>query len=173
MHLANISDSAIARIIVELIYAATLCYGCISDIRSFKIPNFISIIVLVLFFLNYFLLTSAGGLTGRLLLAGCTLILGFALYAAGFVGAGDVKLIGALMLWAGPRHGFDFLLLMTIIGGIFAALLLIAQRSMAAWPSVACYIPSSRLKSWAKAGKFPYGIAICGAGLFLMPTFFA
>jgi prepilin peptidase CpaA len=173
MHLTNILDSANARILVELFYAATLCYGCMSDIRSFKIPNFVSIIVLVLFFLNYFLLTSVGGLTGHLLIAGCTLSLGFALYAAGFVGAGDVKLIGALMLWAGPQHGLDFLLLMTFIGGIFAALLLIAQRSIAAWPSVARYIPSSRLKSWAKAGKFPYGIAICGAGLILMPSFFA
>jgi prepilin peptidase CpaA len=172
MHLVYAFNSVNTHIIIEVMYAATLCYGCASDIRRLKIPNSVSILVFVLFFVNHSLLASPDSITRHFLVGGGTLIFGFGLYAVGFVGAGDIKLISALMLWAGPRDGFDFLVVMTIIGGLFAGLLLILQRSMAIWPPASRFIPSSRIRSWAKLGIFPYGVAICGAGLILMPSFF-
>ncbi len=159
--------------IIKIMYAAALSYGCISDIKSLKIPNAVSVIVLALFFLNYWPSAPADGFTKHMIVAGVALLLGFGVFAAGFMGAGDIKLISALMLWAGPQDGFAFLIVMTLVGGLCAGLLLITRTSMAAWPSAQHYIPSRRLRTWAQRGIFPYGIAICTAGLLLMPAFFA
>jgi hypothetical protein len=44
---------------------------------------------------------------------------------------------------------------------------------MARWPAIKPYIPSRRLKAWARRRIYPYGIAICLTGLIFIPTFFA
>jgi hypothetical protein len=62
---------------------------------------------------------------------------------------------------------------MTFAGGLVAALLLTLRSSLANWPSLQYHLPSRRLKAWATHGVLPYGIAICLAGLLLMPSFFA
>src|ERR1700742_5019463 len=103
MNFGYVFNSANIHLIIQIIYAATLCYGCISDIRKLKIPNAVSILIFALFFVNCSLLASPDSITNPLFTAGGTFILGFALYAAGIIGAGYVKLISALMLWAGPR----------------------------------------------------------------------
>ncbi len=173
MQIANILDTGTLQVIIKLIYTAALCYGCYSDIRRLQIPNAVSLIVLALFFLNYWLLQSTGNLMQHLLAGGIAFALTFGLYIAGAMGAGDVKLISALMLWGGARDGPAFLMIMTLIGGLFAGLLLVLRKSMAIWPSIHSYFPSRRLKAWARRGIFPYGVAICTAGLILMPSFFA
>lgn len=173
MDFASLWHSENFQIITKIVYAATLCYGCISDIKSLKIPNAVSVIVLALFLLNYLLFGPMDGLTKHIIVAGSALLLGFGIFAAGLMGAGDIKLISALMLWAGPQNGFIFLIVMTLAGGLFAGLLMIMRTSMAVWPSARNYIPSRRLRTWAQRGIFPYGIAICTAGLLLLPSFFA
>jgi prepilin peptidase CpaA len=173
MNLAYLWNSENFQLVIKIIYAATLCYGCVSDIRSLKIPNAVSVIVLALFFLNALLSGPPDGVTKHIIVAGSALLLGFGVFAAGLMGAGDIKLITALMLWAGPQDGFVFLILMTFVGGLFAGLLLITRTSMAVWPSAQNYIPSRRLRTWAQRGIFPYGIAICTAGVLLIPSFFA
>jgi len=110
--------------LIKIMYAAALSYGCISDIKSLKIPNAISVIVLALFFLNYWPSAPADGYAKHMIVAGVALLLGFGVFAAGFMGAGDIKLISALMLWAGPQDGFAFLIVMTLVGGLCAGLLL-------------------------------------------------
>jgi prepilin peptidase CpaA len=172
MDLAYLWHSQNFPIAIKIVYAAALCYGCVSDIKSLRIPNAVSMIVLFLFFLNYWPSEPAAGFTKHIIVASAALLLGFGVYAAGFMGAGDIKLISALMLWAGPQDGLAFVMVMTLAGGIFAGMLLIARASMAAWPSAHHYIPSRRLRMWALRGVFPYGIAICTAGLLLMPSFF-
>ena len=173
MHPVQLFDSEIAHTIIKVAYAATLSYGCISDIKSLKLPNAASVIVVALFFLNFSLSPSPESLVNHFSVAGAALLVGFGVYAAGFMGAGDIKLITALMLWAGSRDALAFLIVMTFAGGVFASLLLIARKSMAVWPSTQNYIPSRRFRTWAQRGIFPYGIAICAAGLLLMPSFFA
>ena len=173
MYLAHHWHSENLQVIIKTVYAATLCYGCISDIKSLKIPNAVSVILLALFLLNYLLFGAADGLTKHIIVASSALLVGFGVFAAGLMGAGDIKLISALMLWAGPQSGFVFLIVMTFAGGLLASLLLITRTSMVVWPSAQNYIPSRRLRTWAQRGIFPYGIAICTAGLLLMPSFFA
>lgn len=173
MILAYVPNASGLQIIVGITYAAVLCYGLISDIRSLKLPNTVSVAVLSLFFLNYLLLWPSQDMTKHLLTGGIALVLGFAIFAAGLIGAGDVKLISTLMVWAGPRDAYAFLIVMTLAGGLAAGLLLAIRKLTTVWPSTGRYIPSRRLKNWATRGIFPYGIAICTAGLILMPSFFS
>ena len=173
MHIAYFPDASLTQAILKLIYAAALCYGCISDVRYFKIPNFIPAAAVTLFFLNYWLQSPQEGLLQHAAAGGLVFLLSFGLYLAGTMGAGDAKLISALMLWAGVKDGPAFLIVMTFTGGLMAALLLALRSSMANWPEVQYYLPSRRLKTWAARGVLPYGIAICLAGLILMPSFFA
>ena len=161
------------QVLIKIVYVAALSYGCISDIKSLRIPNAIFLIVLALFFLHWRVSAPGQGFASHVVVACSALLLGFAVYAAGFMGAGDIKLIGALMLWAGPRDGLAFLMVMAVAGGLFAGLLLITRASMAVWPEAHRYLPSRRLRTWAQRGVFPYGVAICAAGLVLMPAFFA
>ncbi len=173
MHSTYALNPGALGLMIESAFAAALCYGCVSDIRSFKIPNAVSLAVIALFFLHHWLLAPQESITPHLIAGGGAFVLTFAVYVLGFMGAGDVKLISALMLWAGDRDGFLFLIVMTLIGGLLAVLLLLIRKSMTLWPSVAGFIKSHRLKTWARLGVFPYGIAICTAGLILMPVLFA
>ncbi|MGO9547806.1 MAG: prepilin peptidase [Rhodomicrobium sp.] len=173
MHLTYFFDSGPLEAIAKIIFAGALCYGCISDIRRLQIPNMVSLIVLALFFCHHWLLAPQESLAPHLLAGGATFVLTFSLYVAGIMGAGDVKLISVLMLWAGLRDGPAFLIFMTLIGGLFAALLLIIRTLLTRWPPVHRYIPSRRLKAWARRGIFPYGIAICIAGLISATSFFS
>ena len=72
-----------------------------------------------------------------------------AAYAAGQMGGGDVKLIGALALWLPPGVVLSMLLVMSLLGGALTILFLIDR--------------------WVRRAKeppeIPYGIAIALAGM--------
>jgi prepilin peptidase CpaA len=157
---------------IKVAYALTLCWGGISDVRRLQLPNSVSIAVVILFFLNYALESNPERLTPHLAVAATAFILTLGLYAAGLMGAGDVKLIAALALWGGVKDGITFVLIMTLIGGLLAGALLLLRHVLVLWPAIGRYIPSRRVKAWASRGIFPYGLAICAAGLILLPSFF-
>ena len=173
MQAASLFALGNTQILIALFYAGLVCYGFISDIRRLQIPNAIPAALLALFFFDYWLLPGKESLVPHLAAFGITFVITFALYAAGAMGAGDVKLISALMLWAGSKDGPFFLISMALIGGVFAALLILLRTGMSVWPPLQRYVPSRRLRAWAARGVFPYGTAICLAGLLVMPSYFA
>lgn len=173
MQLEALFDPAALQAGTKIVLALALCHGCISDIRRLRIPDSVWLIVLATFFFNYWLLGVPGGVAPHLWAGGIAFALTFGIYLAGVLGAGDVKLISALALWAGLRDGMAFMIVMALIGGLLALLLLALRKSMARWPAIKPYIPSRRLKAWARRRIYPYGIAICLAGLIFIPTFFA
>jgi prepilin peptidase CpaA len=158
---------------IEIVFAVMLCYACVTDIRRLRIPDAVPLTVVALFFLNYWLRGAPDALAPHLWVGGTAFLLFLGLYLLGGFGAGDVKLIGALMLWAGARDGLDFLTVMAFTGGIIAVLLMALRKAMTVWPAVKAYIPSRRLKAWARRRIFPYGVPICVAGLICIPLFFA
>ena len=79
----------------------------------------------------------------------------FALLAAAFyigmMGGGDVKLAAALALWFSPASTLQFLVLMSLAGGVLTLIVLIAA------PNVA--------KKTEGRPEIPYGVAIAFGGL--------
>lgn len=100
-------------------------FAALTDIRSLKIPNWISVSILALYPIA--VLTSPSDIDWlySLLVGGVALVVGFGLFAAGLFGGGDVKLITALSVWAGVKVVLPFLFLVAISGGVLVVVMLI------------------------------------------------
>src|ERR1700742_3172824 len=87
------------------------------DLASFTIPNFLQALLIggvAVFAIAVHLSASAIGLH---LLAGLFgLILGFALFAFGYIGGGDAKLYAGLLLWLGFKDLMPYTLVATVLG---------------------------------------------------------
>lgn len=106
------------------------------------------------------------------------LLVGYALFAIGRVGAGDVKLMAVLMLWAGPQ-GVPFLMVTSLLGGVLAlAMPLLGMLELALAHGVIrlnAVLPGSKLPLPLIFGSdrpkgIPYGLAIA-AGMFCVLKF--
>lgn len=74
------------------------------------------------------------------------------LFAIGAMGGGDVKMIGAVMLWVPLPLFMPTLMVMAIGGGILSAVMLILMK----------------LRPSDKPVEVPYGVAIAAAGLWAL-----
>jgi len=101
-----------------------LITAAITDIRFYKIPNFLTFSGMLCGILYH---TVQSGLSGFLfssggVLAGMSLLIIF--YLAGGMGAGDVKLLGSVGAFLGVKAVLIVGLFTAIIGGVYALLLI-------------------------------------------------
>jgi prepilin peptidase CpaA len=134
--IAMIFDACIGGILVS---------AAVSDAVHFRIPNMLSLALVLIFALQTY--TSAMPFNDilRHVLAGATVFgVGFVLFAANIVGAGDVKLLSAVSLVVGWTSLLSLLATVAAVGGALALLII--------W-----------LGSWgviSNSKVVPYGIAI-------------
>jgi prepilin peptidase CpaA len=159
-------------LIFALIFVCSVLYAMISDYSRLRIPNTVSI-VLVAAFAVFVAIGGVANVWPHLLLAGAVLVTLFVFFALGWIGAGDVKLLSALMLWAGPANGVPFVVLFAILGGIFAAGLLALRWALPYYPILAELPVMSKFSRWARNGLCPYGLPIGMAALLVAPSIFA
>jgi prepilin peptidase CpaA len=106
-----------------LMAGAGLAWAAASDLARFVIPNRACALAAAGYLLASLALPAGLWLAGL----GVGLVafaLGAALFARGWLGGGDVKLAGAIALWAGPGLLSPFLLGTAISGALLAAALL-------------------------------------------------
>jgi prepilin peptidase CpaA len=113
-----------------------LAYACYTDLRSFRIPNEVSLAVAALF--PVFAISHGMPLADALSHAGCGLAVlaaTFALYAAGLrFGGGDAKLLAAVAIWCGFQTLLPLLLTVSMVGGAMALMVLAFHRyGFAGW----------------------------------------
>ena len=104
-----------------------LIIAAITDIRSQRIPNMLTFTTMVLSLLYHI---QGSGLHGLLFsLSGLALGLAFFMlpYLMGGMGAGDVKLLGAVGAALGPKGVFVAALCTALVGGVYAAALLLIK----------------------------------------------
>ena len=135
------------------VLALMLLAAAAGDIRARIIPNRLNIAIALLAPLYWW----AAGTGGNAVLlhiafAAAALALFGALFAAGMMGGGDVKLITALALWLPAMAMLNMLVWMAIGGGVLTIIVLIvhAIRRAPGRPEV------------------PYGVAIVGASFLVM-----
>ncbi|KAA3508026.1 MULTISPECIES: A24 family peptidase [Agrobacterium] len=148
---------------IFLIVPLCLSFAALNDLFSMTIPNVIAVVLL----LSFAFVAPLAGMNlhtfGLSLAAGLAVFLGcFTLFAANVMGGGDAKLLTGAAVWYGFNISLvDFLLAVTLIGGVLTlGILLLRSRSQEIM-AAGIPIPDSLLV----AKKIPYGIGIAIAGL--------
>jgi prepilin peptidase CpaA len=147
-------------------FAALLLAAAWQDLRTLRIANRLSIAIVGVFALW----AACGLLRGTLtpfdlgigvLFATIVFILGALAFAVGAFGGGDVKLLAAASLFAGPEHLPDLLIIMAIVGGVMGCAIACGVRIGPAAPIPAAGTSVAiRLRA-----SLPYGPAIAAGGL--------
>ena len=151
------------------VFAVVMAVAAFEDFRRLTIPNLLPVLLCAAWPI-YFAAT-APGLSAALAALGCALavfLVGAVLFARGWLGGGDVKLLSAATLWAGAPGTPALLMLTGVLGGALALFLLLplgnhlaaAARGMLGQPPV----PTER----GFAIPVPYGVAIAGAALIVV-----
>ena len=91
------------------------------------------------------------------------------LFAVGAIGGGDVKLISAVSLWAGPQGIILLLLVTTVAGGLLGLAILVQHNMKSGQGSPVKNQPTGKVNALKEslAKPIPYGIAIAAGGLFV------
>ena len=140
----------------------------LTDITSFKIPNRYVAVLLAAWAPTLLIADVPPSVwVGGLWVGGVLLLCGFALFAAGLLGAGDAKLIAASGLWIGPSALMPFLLYTTVIGAVFGIALVQMRRmplpvAAQSWPWL--------MALHARERVMPYGVAIALGGMIALPA---
>ena len=147
-----------------LLFCALLVFGAISDLRTFEIPNFVSLWGGLLFLPAAFLAQlDAIAFAYHLLAAVLVLGVGFGLFAANLLGGGDVKVLSAVALWCGLGDLLPLLFWVAVAGGILAGILFLFR--LARIPKWAA--SSDWLKNLHSETGVPYTVAITAGALWI------
>lgn len=148
-------------ILTSVWFIAGQGYAAASDALRMRIPN-----ALILYLLAGFAITVAVAPPGWLVLAthagvGLSILAGgLVLFARGWMGGGDVKLLAVTGLWLGPAATPALLLLTALAGGLLTLLLMLARAFGAG------RLAGGRIAALCDPmDQVPYGIAIAAAAI--------
>jgi len=147
------TNGAFTEILLVLL-AIALVYAAVVDVRTYTISNRLNLAIAVLapvYWLSVGLPLWPDAAIQVAVAAGVFALLAAAFYA-GMMGGGDVKLAAALALWFSPVMTANFLIWMSIGGGVLTAVVLLLHR----------------LKKKPGKPEVPYGVAIAFGGLVIL-----
>jgi prepilin peptidase CpaA len=149
------------------LFPAMMAFAASSDLLTMTITNRVSFILVG----GFILMARLGDVSGAELLshvgaAAAILAAAFVCFAFGWIGGGDAKLAATSALWLGFGHLFDYLILVSILGG--GLTLLIVQFRVLPLPQILAG------QDWVDRlhrsdGGIPYGIALAVAALIVYP----
>jgi prepilin peptidase CpaA len=157
---------ALLQICCVGVFALLLIAAAWQDLRTMRIANGLSLAIVA----TFVLWAAAGLALDRMPIAQFGLsvasavavfMVGALAFAVGAVGGGDVKLLAAASLFAGPTRQLDFLTVTALVGGVLGIATLAGAPIGPAEASHEGAI-RSRLR-----GGLPYGPAIAAGGLWV------
>ncbi len=154
-------------IAVLVVFPAAMAYAAASDIITMTISNRLCLFLLAAFAVCAVSLGLSWGQVGWHVAAGLVaLVVGVGLFAAGWVGGGDAKLVAATALWFGFEPLFLYLLATALAGGVLTIVLYKLREAP---------LPG-RAENWAWAKQLhgvqqgvPYGVALAFGALAVLP----
>lgn len=147
-------SGAVSSTLLSLALVALLLWGAATDLRSRIISNRVNLMIALLAPLWWWA-------TGVSLYPGVPLQIGLALavfglfaglFALGWMGGGDVKMLGALALWMPLPAMADLIVVMALAGGVLTVATVLHHRV------------THRLGQ----PEIPYGVAIALGGLWVL-----
>lgn len=156
----------ILAFIIVVIFASGMLSAAYKDATTMTIPNWISLALIAGFFLIIPFIWPGWAELGTHILVGFTFFLaGFAMFAFGWLGGGDAKLMAATALWWQWPDAILYVFYTTIIGAVLSIFLMVGRK----------FIPVRVLTSpWAykmfkDEKKMPYGLALAAGALLTLP----
>lgn len=145
--------------------------AAVKDVTSYTIPNWISLALVATFIpaamAAWMAQVPIPALALSVGVGFAALLAGMAMFAFGWIGGGDAKLMAASALWLGLGGLAPFLLWTTISGGGLAMLLLVARRHGAQF--VGPNAPAWFSRLFSREADVPYGVAIAFGALMGFP----
>lgn len=156
------------QITLLLIFPALVIVAALKDLTSYTIPNWISLGLIAAFVPAAALSGASLAAVGLCLAVGLgVLLLGMGMFAFGWIGGGDAKLLAAAALWLGWPAALPFMLATGLAGGALT-LAILGLRSGWLEPVLAG-APAWLRKLSAQGGDIPYGAAIAVGALATFP----
>lgn len=153
-------------------FAGLAVWAAASDIRRLLIPNRVVAAIAALWPAYAFASVTGGAPLAAALYALAIGVAAFAigvgLFAARLFGGGDVKLLAAVALWAGPLHVTDFVMATVASGGALALAFLAVRTARLMGAAV---LPGTAQPTLAQAFRgalktqVPFGVAIAAGAL--------
>lgn len=134
--------------------AMLMLAAAVSDLRSRTISNGLNGAIALLA-IPFWIASGLAPWPDMAIQLGAALLVFFlfvGLFALGAMGGGDVKMIGAVMLWIPLPQFLPMLTIMAVGGGILSAVMLV----------------HSKIRPSEKAVEVPYGVAIAAGGLWAL-----
>jgi prepilin peptidase CpaA len=154
--------------------AAILCVAALDDVLARTVPNWMPIALAAIGIVESAL---GGRLIVSLLLGTFVFILSGLCWKRGWLGGGDVKLLGAAAVVVPPMAVAPFVAAVALAGGVLGLVYLAFGRLIPAAvlrPSggrpVGLLPRAWRLERWrlSRGGPLPYAVAIAAGGLFVI-----
>jgi len=158
--------------IFESIYASQISIACFvslvlvaaaSDIAMYRIPNVVVLMIIVLYPIYVVVAPGEERWLYSLGLFAVTIAVGIPLAHFGIFGGGDMKLLAAILLWAGPTLALPALLVTVLSGGLISILMLSKVRFVIA--SALNSIGKESLGKMFLAKNMPYGVGLAFGGI--------
>jgi len=148
-------------------FAGLMAIAAFEDFRRLIIPNVVPAGLCLLWPLH--LATAPGmGLAAGAVAAGCAagvFLVGAVLFCRGLIGGGDVKLLAAATLWAGPAGTPALLVLTGVFGGLVCLFVLTPLGRIATAASGQIGLAREGAANGKSRTVVPYGMAIAAAAL--------
>lgn len=157
----------ITDILIVTIFPAAMALAAATDLFTMTVPNRIALLLVGGFAVLAPLVGLGWSELGlHVALAAAALVVTFAMFSFGWIGAGDAKLFAATCLWIGPGAILLYSVYAALIGGGLTVLILVL-RSVPLPAMLNSQGWLARLHS--PTAGVPYGIALAAAGLLVYP----
>jgi prepilin peptidase CpaA len=157
-------------------FLTMLGLAAFKDICERRIPNRLTGALAALYPVYVLVSPTPVAWLAALALAALVFAVGLGLFARALIGGGDVKLLAALSLWAGPEQFVWFFLVTTLAGGALSLISLWCRRwggLVVAYLATRGLVPASGRAPALRDGSagapdrstLPYGVAIAAGGI--------
>jgi prepilin peptidase CpaA len=153
--------------VISAIFPALVIVAALRDTTTMTIPNGLCAIGVALFVPVIFAAGLSPVAAGAAVAVGlAALVAGVAMFAAGWIGGGDVKFFAVCGLWLGWKEALPFVVWTAIAGGALAVALLGLRKLVLAFPRNG---PGWWNRLMTPGGDVPYGVAIALGALVTFP----
>ena len=152
--------------LIFVIFTTTMIAAAYHDATTMKIPNWISLALIAGFFLVQPFIFQGWEILGtHLIVGGVFFLAGFAMFAFGWFGGGDAKLMAATALWWQWSDVTMYISYTTLSGAVLALILLFGRKFFPVNIATSPFV----YKMFKEEKNMPYGLALAAGAFFTLP----